>query len=313
MFGLLAWADLKKYRFFYWFLVPAFVPKEPFLYKNIHNLDQVFSSDQIADLNQMEIQKACIIYINEFGNLKDDSLENWKNYDLGEIMIGFNDTCSILNTPGWTLRNFLYAIKVCWKIKEIKVILDQKALGGESRKCLIQVLMPGDVSENITQTIGWEKNNSGKMGPKMVDLGAVMDPKRLAETAVNLNLKLMKWRAIPRIDLDALSNVKCLLFGAGTLGCYTARALMAWGVGHISFIDSGKVSFSNPVRQPLFTFNDCLDGGRYKAEAAADALKQIFPGIITQGHGKICLIKKSIKYSNAWSSISGFNGNTQSI
>jgi ubiquitin-like modifier-activating enzyme ATG7 len=46
---------------------------------------------------------------------------------------------------------------------------------------------------------------------------------------------------------------------------------------------SGTVSFSNPVRQSLFTHADCLAGGRPKAEAAAAALRSIFPG--ARAHG----------------------------
>ena len=48
-------------------------------------------------------------------------------------------------------------------------------------------------------------------------------------------------------------------------------------------MDSGKVAFSNPVRQSLFEFEDCLEGGRPKAEAAAAALKRIFPEADTAG------------------------------
>ena len=44
-------------------------------------------------------------------------------------------------------------------------------------------------------------------------------------------------------------------------------------------VDYGTVSYSNPVRQSLFTFDDSLDGGRPKAEAAAAALCKIFPGV----------------------------------
>ena len=29
---------------------------------------------------------------------------------------------------------------------------------------------------------------------------------------------------------------------------------------HVTFVDSGKVSYSNPVRQSLFEFADCLVG-----------------------------------------------------
>lgn len=40
------------------------------------------------------------------------------------------------------------------------------------------------------------------------------------------------------------------------------------------------MSFSNPVRQPLFEFEDCLNGGKPKARCAADSLKRIFPGVV---------------------------------
>ena len=54
----------------------------------------------------------------------------------------------------------------------------------------------------------------------------------------------------------------------------------AWGVRTITFVDSARVSFSNPVRQPLFQFEDCLNGGKPKAACAAENLKKIFPGVV---------------------------------
>lgn len=91
-----------------------------------------------------------------------------------------------------------------------------------------------------------------------------MDPARLADTAVDLNLKLMRWRLLPELQLEKVQETRCLLLGAGTLGCYVARSLLGWGVRNITFLDSGRVSFSNPVRQPLFDFEDCLEGGKDK-------------------------------------------------
>ena len=52
---------------------------------------------------------------------------------------------------------------------------------------------------------------------------------------------------------------------------------------NITFVDNGKVSYSNPVRQSLFNFEDCLDGGKPKAQAAAQMLTKIFPGVNTEG------------------------------
>ena len=54
-----------------------------------------------------------------------------------------------------------------------------------------------------------------------------MDPKSLAESSVDLNLKLMKWRLVPDLDLPKMYNLKCLLLGSGTLGCNVARYVLA--------------------------------------------------------------------------------------
>lgn len=54
----------------------------------------------------------------------------------------------------------------------------------------------------------------------------------------------------------------------------------AWGVRKITLVDSSTVSYSNPVRQPLFEFADSLNGGKPKAEAASAALKRIYPGVV---------------------------------
>ncbi|CAN0911024.1 Ubiquitin-like modifier-activating enzyme atg7 [Linum grandiflorum] len=110
-----------------------------------------------------------------------------------------------------------------------------------------------------------------------------MDPKRLAISAADLNLKLMRWRALPSLDLDKLASTKCLLLGAGTLGCQVARMLMAWGVRKITLVDNGRVAMSNPLRQSLYTFDDCLNGGDFKALAAVKSLQRIFPAVEAEG------------------------------
>ena len=56
--------------------------------------------------------------------------------------------------------------------------------------------------------------------------------------------------------------------------------LQGWGVRNITFVDNSRVSYSNPVRQSLFVFEDSHKGGRWKCEAAAEALRKIFPGVV---------------------------------
>lgn len=65
------------------------------------------------------------------------------------------------------------------------------------------------------EAVGWEVNTKGKAGPRMVDLGPSMDPIKLAESAVDLNLRLMRWRAAPGLSIDQIASTKCLLLGAG--------------------------------------------------------------------------------------------------
>jgi hypothetical protein len=36
----------------------------------------------------------------------------------------------------------------------------------------------------------------------------------------------MRWRLAPTLQLEKVAQTKCLLLGAGTLGCYVARCLL---------------------------------------------------------------------------------------
>merc|ERR1719146_223205 len=116
---------------------------------------------------------------------------------------------------------------------------------------------------------GWSKIQN-------FDLTCFMDKKRVAADAVDLNVKLIKWRILPEVEPMRMKELRFLLVGSGTLGCSLARTLMGWGVRKMTFIDAGKVSFSNPVRQSLFTHEDAAEG-RSKAKAAREAVEAIMP------------------------------------
>ena len=70
--------------------------------------------------------------------------------------------------------------------------------------------------DGCPSSIGWEVGPvPGKLGPRVAELASSMDPRALAQSAVNLNLGLMRWRAAPALDLERLSSTRCLLLGAG--------------------------------------------------------------------------------------------------
>lgn len=94
----------------------------------------------------------------------------------------------------------------------------------------------------------------------------------------------MKWRMAPNIDTKLIKDCKFLLIGAGTLGCHVSRCLIGWGARNIDFLDYGKVSYSNPVRQSLYNFEDSKDQTIFKADKAAIKLKEILPSINSKGH-----------------------------
>ena len=80
--------------------------------------------------------------------------------------------------------------------------------------------------KDTPKVVGWEPNIRQKMGPRQVTLQNILDPSHLAKQATHLNLNLMKWRQIPNLDTIVLQRTKCLLLGAGTLGCNVARTLL---------------------------------------------------------------------------------------
>uniref|UniRef100_A0A668AA50 Ubiquitin-like modifier-activating enzyme ATG7 n=1 Tax=Myripristis murdjan TaxID=586833 RepID=A0A668AA50_9TELE len=229
----------------------------------------------------------------------DDSVQmallgDWDSFftDTKKVTVGVYDPCTLSQHPGWPLRNLLVLLAHRWgsKLDTVDVLCfrDRTLQGSRSiqHSLIFQVKLP-ELPLNsgmCPKSVGWEKNPKGAMGPRMVNLSECMDPKRLAESSVDLNLKLMRWRLVPSLDLDKVVNTKCLLLGAGTLGCNVARTLMGWGVRHITFVDNAKISYSNPVRQPLYEFEDCLGGGKSKAMAAVDRLTKIFPGVNAEGY-----------------------------
>ncbi|KAM0303102.1 hypothetical protein HYE67_011012 [Fusarium culmorum] len=314
-FIILSYADLKKYKFTYWFAFPA-LHSDP-VWKRSGPVERLTSQETTALVDRVGTWRYSVDarergfflakkvpgrretddpdtpqelpFHWEIGSLRDFETGFFDQVPEEDRYVAFTDPSTYPEAPGWPLRNFLILIRHRFRLTKTKVICyrDTWAKRHEAKSVILPIEM--DPVENLDiaempKVTGWARSSNGKLQAQQVNLGEYMDPARLADSSVDLNLKLMKWRIAPNLNLETIKNTKCLLLGAGTLGSYVSRNLMGWGVRKITFVDYGRVSFSNPVRQPLFNFNDCLEGGKPKALRAAEALKEIYPGVDSEGH-----------------------------
>ncbi|PIN19569.1 Ubiquitin activating E1 enzyme-like protein [Handroanthus impetiginosus] len=296
-FLVISFADLKKWSFHYWFAFPALVLDPPATVVNLKPAAQWFNTEEaesitaacndwrnmcsttdvpffLVSLSSGSV--AAIRHLAEFEALQRDG---------HKVLFGFYDPCNLPNNPGWPLRNLLWFICRRWSLHKVQFFCYRENRGFAD----LEVSLVGEVSmpnsqelrnlQNMPNAVGWEINNRGRKASRCISLAKTMDPTRLAIEAADLNLKLMRWRQLPSLNLNVLSSTRCLLLGAGTLGCQVARMLMAWGVRKITLLDSGKVSMSNPLRQSLYTLDDCLNGGEFKATAGVKSLSRIFPAV----------------------------------
>ncbi|KAK6150001.1 hypothetical protein DH2020_017526 [Rehmannia glutinosa] len=312
-FLVVSFADLKNWSFHYWFAFPALILDPPATVVDLKPAAQWFSAQEVESVTtacnewrsmcSSTVSYRCSILpgVNFFkfsGDCEASGEFEACQRDGNKVLFGFYDPCHLPNNPGWPLRNFLWFIFRRWSLQKVHFFCYRENRGfadlelslvGEASISNSQVAVDAFSCENIylelkdhqnmPNAVGWELNNRGKKAPRCISLAKTMDPTRLAIAAADLNLKLMRWRQLPSLNLNVLSYARCLLLGAGTLGCQVARMLMAWGVRKITLLDSGKVSMSNPLRQSLYTLDDCLNGGEFKAIAAVKSLRRIFPAV----------------------------------
>ncbi|KAI5858184.1 E1-like protein-activating [Durotheca rogersii] len=316
---IFSYADLKKYRMTYWFGFPA-LHSDP-QWKRTGDILRFTSGETTAladcigtwrytvDAREYgfflakkvrgkgssnaqsppDMPVEDIGYTWEIGSLRDFESGFFRGVPVEDKYVAFVDASTYEEHPSWPLRNLLILVRQRFHLTNVQILCyrDIQSRRHEARSIVLPLAI--DDVENIETTempnvTGWERSPTGKLVARSVSLAESMDPIRLADQSVDLNLKLMKWRISPDLNLDIIKNTKCLLLGAGTLGSYVSRNLMGWGVRKITFVDYGAVSFSNPVRQPLFTYNDCLKGGAPKAIRAAEVLREIYPGVDSEGH-----------------------------
>ncbi len=305
----LAYCDLKLYKYHYWLGFPVVPPSVPYTLRSMPQTSENYFSSEgeqvvqaVEDYYNSNARTASgslfLLYIDDEssdkggGRIECFPLTSWEHLSQKEeekkksgVFLVAADTSNTEDYPGWSLQNALLLAAVHFKVPVLRVLCLKTRKGRVSAQAsvIFEVNLPS-IPETYHPDIGNTSiTPSSKALLRVADLGALMDPIRLAASAVDLNIELMRWRAAPTLDTAKIAQTRCLLLGAGTLGCSVARVLLGWGVRKITFVDSGRVAYSNPVRQSLFEFEDCLQGGKPKAVAAADAVKRIFPDVDATG------------------------------
>mmetsp|Transcript_23357 Transcript_23357/g.42937 ORF Transcript_23357/g.42937 Transcript_23357/m.42937 type:complete len:664 (+) Transcript_23357:102-2093(+) len=286
-FLVVAFADLKKYHYSFTVAFPVLEPKAAWTFTSTATspLDAGISLEVLQDLarrirsdqsEDKELARAGVFTLRGGAWLPLAAVK-----EAGEdAIVGFVDPSSSPDAAGWPLRNILAALsKHCPGPRKILSFRDPTIHARPDtpvRSLVFHVDIAAEHAATLlddgaaaTWIAGWSKVQT-------TDLTTFLDKGKIAADAVDLNVKLIKWRILPELEPERMKRTRFLLLGAGTLGCSLARALIGWGVRHITFVDSGKVSYSNPVRQSLFTHKDAAEG-RLKAEVASESIKAVMP------------------------------------
>ncbi|EER17784.1 autophagy protein, putative [Perkinsus marinus ATCC 50983] len=289
-FIVICYADLKNFKFTYNCAVPRLAFKTPLIVTSAAPMIAEAIDDD-ALLARLTAEMVLLRY-------EDNTLSNLRDMPAGRLL---EVLVLVANLPEpnaatvvlpWYMSTLLVAIMTRFK-STVDDSITLRLVHQRGSSVRITVVVPGDLNACVERVPGWIAfpGPQGKPTvtttwahplPSALDLRRVMDPAALAVSATDLNVRLMQWRVLPTLDPDRIMNLRCLLIGAGTLGCAVSRTLLAWGVKNITFVDSGHVSFSNPARQNLFTYEDAV-GKRPKAEAAAARLGEIVPGLNVSG------------------------------
>ena len=272
---------LKKNKEKYQFILFIYGDLKTFLFKFkfvlLHNKGVEYKISAIKKEIGEDLQKK----LNEIAEKNKDKINEEFAHLLSEDTILLYDINSELNTIPILIKNAVYNFG---SDKITNVILLKNIENNLTFKNSLYLTLQNVSILAIEKELESIQLSIKDVEVNSVDLKSMFNPETIAENAVDLNINLMKWRMCPYLNTDIIRQHKYLLIGAGTLGCHVSRALLGWGARHITFIDNGKVSYSNPVRQSLYTFEDSKNvGNNSKAILAAEKLKKIFPMVGAKG------------------------------
>ena len=107
---------------------------------------------------------------------------------------------------------------------------------------------------------------------------SMADTLQISHAAINRadDDRFHRFRLITWWDQEKLRNAKVLVVGAGALGNEIVKNLALLGIGNILIADLDRIENSNLSRSVLYRKQD---NGKFKAEIAAAAAKEIYPDL----------------------------------
>lgn len=250
-FICVTYVDLVNNTFVYWFCFPSVVPKAGFSCESpVQPIGECLSTEEINSIDvYLSEERAIRGFYSLLFMLEKDDTGVWKPKRLSDLsqspvsaiqqrvheenlIFGILDTSDQNETSisGTICRNAFALIMLrfglndfrcllCYLNRRGKVISESDSMKGSIIKDVHSTAPSGiHNSEQLPEgwnASGWQLNHRGKPGPRTADLKSVMDPQQLAYESVFLNLSLMKWRAMPSVDLELHKSTRCLLLGAG--------------------------------------------------------------------------------------------------
>jgi len=94
-----------------------------------------------------------------------------------------------------------------------------------------------------------------------------------------MSSRFARHELIPGWSQDNISGASAVVIGVGAVGNEVARLLAMAGISRMVLCDPDRVEETNLSRTPLFRVSDV---GQYKVEAAADALRDLAPGLVIE-------------------------------
>lgn len=104
----------------------------------------------------------------------------------------FADPSNYENAPGWMLRNLLVLAKQRWGLDKIQILRYREAHPNRDRGRSLVMILESQSSGSVglqnanvnpmPKVTGWERNATGKLTGRLIDLTEYLDPKRYSRT-----------------------------------------------------------------------------------------------------------------------------------